>query len=150
MFNKRGVSKIIPIALVIALLIAIYFTFFFSYKCDDMECYQAHQQKCSKTEFIRDSDDVRWQYDIKGNNGGLCEIEVTALLIKKGDADKTRLEGKSMTCYLPLESIALPEADISKCNGVLKEELQNIIIKNLHSYILDNLGEISEELQKVV
>lgn len=150
MSNKRGVSKIISSILLIALLVAVYFTFFFSYTCEDLSCFQAHQEKCSKTKFIRESESITWSYKIKGDDGGLCGIDAEILQVKKGDIDKIRLEGKSMMCYLPLGSTSLPELDLSRCNGILKEELQNIIIKNLHTYIVENIGEITEELNKPI
>jgi len=33
---------------------------------------------------------------------------------------------------------------------LLKEEMQAIIIKRLHNYIVDNLGEIGEELERAL
>jgi hypothetical protein len=51
-----------------------------------------------------------------------------------------------MTCYLPIGDDRVPEADISVCHGILKEELQAIIIEKLHLYVVENIGEISSEL----
>ena len=42
-----------------------------------------------------------------------------------------------------------PEKDLDSCKGELKENLQSVIIENLYKYIIDNLGEISEELRRV-
>jgi hypothetical protein len=63
--------------------------------------------------------------------------------------DRTELEGQSMNCLVPLGSSAAPEADISNCHGILKEELQEMIINKLHAYVVDNLGEIGDELAGV-
>ena len=134
------------IGIIILLIIAIYFTFFFYYKCDNLGCFQGHQQKCARTEFINDEEDITWVYLVQGEEENKCKINVKVLNVKKGTADKQKLEGKDMDCYLPLGSIVAPESDISKCQGALKEEMQNLIIQKLHSYIVENVKEIGEEL----
>ena len=149
--NKRGMNKtfIIIIIAIIAIL-AVYFTFFFYYKCTDIGCFKAHQEKCSKTKFINDAQDATWSYAIKGKSSGQCKIEVELVQIKQGEKTLETLEGNKMLCYLPLGNTANPETDLSKCHGLLKEELQETIINKLHAYILKNVGEISEELKGVV
>ena len=137
------------IVIIILSILGLYFTFYYSYKCENLECYLSHQKDCSKTTFIRDSKETTWKYFVKGKANGNCEVDVKVLKVKQGSADKKKLEGKAMTCLIPLESTVLPESDISKCHGELKEEMQNLIIQKLHSYIVENLGEIGEELLKV-
>jgi len=146
--KKAALIAFILMSLV--LIAIIYFTFFFSYKCDDASCFIAHQEKCVKTKFINDVEDVKWLYYIKGKEDGKCEIDVNVLQVKQGAIDKKILEEKSMNCLLPLGSIASPESDLLKCHGVLKEEMQNLIIQKLHSYIIESVGEITEELRKAV
>ena len=150
--NKRGQfgKTFLLIIGIIALFVGIYFTFFFSYSCDDIACFRAHQQKCSRTEFINDAEDTTWFYKILGEENKACEIKVKVIQVKKGDISKRKLEGKSMNCYLPLGDTSSPEADIESCHGLLKEELQNIIIEKLHLYVIENIGEIGEELKKAV
>jgi len=148
--RKGDWIAIISIILILLLGVAIYFTFFFSYSCDDLACFQAHQRKCAKTNFINDQEDLTWNYFIKGKDNGKCIINVKVLKIKQGTTDKEKLVGKDMDCFVPLGSAVAPESDISRCHGVLKEELQNLIVQKLYSYIVDNLGEISEELQKAI
>lgn len=141
---------IIAIILSVLVLVAVYFTFFFHYSCDDLSCYQAHQRECVRTKFIDDQEDVTWSYTIKGKDAGRCVVNVEVLSIKSGDTSNHKLVGKDMDCYIPGNSAIAPESDISRCHGVLKEELQNSIIQKLHSYILDNIGQIGEELQKAI
>lgn len=138
------------IGIIIIIMIALYFTFYYTYTCNDLACYEAHQEKCSRTEFINDAEDTVWHYLIKGKTNGKCEVEVTVLNIKEGDVTQKRLEGKTMTCLLPEKSVSMPESDILRCHGVLREELQNLIIQKLHGYILENLGTISDELQHTI
>ncbi|RLG12607.1 hypothetical protein DRN73_01980 [Candidatus Pacearchaeota archaeon] len=141
---------IIAIVLVILIGLAIYFTFYFHYTCKDLSCFQAHQKQCARTLFINDEKDVTWQYLIKGKEKNNCIISSKILEVKKGDYSKQSLINKEMDCFVPLGSIVSPESDLSRCHGILKEELQNIMIQKLHSYIVENLGEISKELEKAI
>jgi hypothetical protein len=138
------------IGVIIIGIAAMYFTFYYSYKCNDLPCYMSHQKECSRTTFIKDSEDTTWKYFVTGKQDGKCGILVEVLSVKAGTADKQRLEGKTMECLLPLGSTASPESDIAKCHGELKEEMQNLIIQKLHSYILENLGEIGGELSDLI
>jgi len=53
-----------------------------------------------------------------------------------------------MTCYIPYGSLTVPQENLKNCHGELKEELQDVIIKKMHTYILDHIGEINKELEK--
>lgn len=149
--NKRGGAGrvILIILMLIVAIAAIYFTFFFAYKCDDIACFRSHQEKCSRTKFTNNLEDAAWFYHIKGKENGECKILVEVLQVKEGTPEKARLNGKSMECYLSLGSIASPEADLAKCHGELKEELQTLIINKLHAYVVENVGEIGEELKGI-
>lgn len=147
--KKESNWKAYPIILIVILLIiAIYFTFFYYYSCEDMACFKSHQEKCVKTKFVNNEEDIMWRYIIEGKEGNKCKINVDVLIVKEGSNDKQVLEGKSMDCFLPLGSIESPESDLGICTGGLKEEIQNIIIQKFHAYILDNIGQISQELEK--
>ncbi len=128
----------------------MYFTFFFSYKCSDISCFQAHQEKCVRTEFLNDAEDTTWFYKIEGKENQKCKINAEILQVKEGSLDKIKLEGTSMDCYLQIGDISLPESDLTKCHGRLKEELQEIIIENAHKYIIENIGKINPELNKTI
>jgi len=151
MNNKGGAGKLLLIILILAVLgAAIYFTFFFTYTCDDLACFKSHQEKCSRTKYINDAEETTWLYEIKGKEDGKCEINVKVLQIKSGTIDRKNLQGKSMDCLLVFGNINSPEADISKCHGLLKEELQGLIINKLHAYVVENVGEIGGELQGII
>jgi len=147
--KKRGIILLIIFAVVI-LLVAVYFSFFFSYKCNDLSCFRAHQEDCSRTKYIYDSTETTWDYHILGDKEGKCMIEVTALQVKEGSFDRVNLQGKTMICYLPLQDISFPESDISRCHGILKEELQDLIIQKLHDYIIEGVGDIGESLEQTI
>lgn len=149
--NKEGGAgkKILVVAIVVVLAVAIYFTFFFYYKCEDATCFRAHQQECKKTKYVNNAENAVWSYRIKGKVGDTCKIEAGIIQIKQGVIEKQKLEDKSMDCYIVFGSTESPEKDLSKCHGRLKEELQNLIIQKLHTYVLENIGEISEELKEI-
>lgn len=149
MIKRDNWKAYLVIAIIILLMGAVYFTFFFYYSCEDLACFQSHQKACVKTNFIRDTEDTTWKYTINGKEAQGCEINVEVLSIKTGKADKQNLEGKQMNCILPLESIVFPESDLARCTGELKEDMQNLIIQKLHAYIVDNLQEIDQELEKI-
>jgi len=146
---KTEVLKFVVIAAVFLLIIiAVYYSFFYSVTCLNQECFMRNLVSCKRASWINEAESASWAYNIKGKQTGQCEIEVKLLVIKKGAIDMGGIEGKSMNCYLPVGLIASPEQNLEDCKGKLKEELQNLIIKRMHSYILENLGEISEELIK--
>ena len=147
---KQNWKAFAIIGIMLLIIISVYFTVFFYHKCNDISCFYAHEKQCSKTKFINDAEDTTWLYSIQGKSKGTCEISVEVLAIKGGTADKKRLEGLSMDCKLPLESAILPESDISRCHGELKEELQSLIIQKLHKYIVENVNEIGEELDQLI
>lgn len=144
MSEKGKVWKIIIAVLIILTLIsAIYFTFFFYYKPEDINHFKSKQTRCIKAVFINDLKTTTWSYKVKGKQAGNCIIEVGILQVKEGSMDRKRLEGKFMDCYLKLTSIAAPESDLTLCHGRLKEDIQEIMIKNTHSEILSNIeGEL--------
>jgi len=148
--KKDNWKAYLTIAIIVIGLLAFYFVYYFSYSCDDLPCFYSHQEECVRTSFVNDQEDTTWEYFIEGKEGNACKINVKALNIKKGSASKQKLEGKDMNCFLPLGSVAAPEADIARCTGPLKEEMQNLIIQQLHAYIVDNVQEISSELDNLV
>ena len=147
---KVGFRWVLFTVFIIVLALAIYFTFFYATKCNDYECFNSRLQKCSKASLQYEGQDATWYYKILGKSDGNCEVYTELRQIKKGKIDIKILEGQSMNCFLPLGVTDFPEKDISRCHGMLKESLQDTIIQKLHSYILGNLGQISEELKKPV
>jgi hypothetical protein len=140
----------VAIGIIIVVLVAVYFSFYYYPECNDLSCFYSYQKKCSKVTFINDAPDTTWLYTIKGKQDNKCIVDVEVLMIKQGTADKKKLEGLEMTCVLPLGSNIAPESDINKCHGMLKEELQSLIITKLHEYIVENVQEIGEGLEEIM
>jgi len=146
--SKKGLILIIII--IIVAIVAAYFTFFYTKKCEDINCFNSALSECEKTSIINDEEDATWFYEIKGKESGECKVYVELLRLKEGTIDIIKLEGKGMDCYLPLGEVSAPQSNLAKCHGLLREEMQEVVIKKLHVYITDNLGQIGEELNKAL
>lgn len=152
--NKRiQVQKIPYIALVIVFVVvilgALYFSLIYMPHCQNYDCWQKHMSRCSKAVFINEEPEATWKYQIKGKDDGMCEIEVTMLMAKKGDLAIEEFIGHKMTCHYPLNVVAYAEKDLGRCSGQLKEDLQTVIINKLHAYILENLEDIEVGLKSI-
>lgn len=150
--KKKKLIFVISILAILILIGAFYFTFIFHYSCDNnnMACFRAYQEKCIKATIINEADGIIWKYTIQGKKDNMCKISAEVIKLTSGDIDKKVLEDKSMDCYLNIGSLALPDSDINKCHGLLKEELQALIINQLHAYIVSNVKNIGSELAEIV
>jgi len=145
--GRGGIILLVLILIVAA--VAVFFTFFYHPTCDDTSCWEDRLENCRKSKYINDAIDVTWEYKIKGDKGDKCIVDVKILAIKRGLKKTEVLEGKTMTCELPKGIILAPEANTNFCHGILKEEFQNLIIKNLYNFVLENTGEIGQELREI-
>ena len=139
---KRG---LLILVLVIVLIIALYFTTA-PIECSNFDCFQENMINCQSAKYVNEEQEASWGYEIIGKKEEQCEIKVTLLSAKEGSLDLRQYEGNSMNCLYELGISAYPERELDLCHGKLKENIQSVIIENLHKYIVDNLGEISEEL----
>ena len=141
-------KRVIILGIIVILLAAaaIYYTFFYSRPCPDMICFNSALADCGRRSIIDETESSVWLYEIKGKSRGECVVRVELLQLREGTTKLASLEGKDMLCYLPSGVVGNPRDNLDSCHGLLKEELQKVIIDNLHTYITDNLGEIGEEL----
>lgn len=147
-FDPGVLILFVIVALILASVVLIYYLFFDYDVCSDESCFNTALNGCDSVSWMRYDEDADWLYRIVGSNGGRCEVEVRLMKIKKGKVDLEWLEGKGMICRVGSEG-GYPESDISKCTGKLKEDLQDVIINRMHDYILQNLGEIDAEFERV-
>lgn len=147
----KGVLIIILILIVLS--VALYFTFVYTPKCDNLQCWETKLEKCGRASYTNDAGDVVWQYKIEGksrvNNLNKCIINVKLLDLRKGSVKSLRLVNKEMKCAVPLGVISYPETNSESCSGSLKEGMQSIIIEQLYQYILDNVGKIGSEIADI-
>lgn len=148
--NKRMIIYGVLIAvLVFAIAGYIYTTYYYKITCENYECWKGYMEKCSTATFIDEEPEASWRYTINGLENKECAITVRLLQAKRGELGLEKLVGSEMTCYYPIGKAGYPQNDLSRCHGILKEELQGVIINKLHSYILENLGKFDESLSKI-
>jgi len=138
------------VVVAIVVIVLFYLNFIYSPTCQNYECWQKRMVKCERTSFVNEQKEASWGYEIKGKSEKECFVEVTLLLAKKGELGINEIIGDTMTCEYPLGSVTYAEKDLSACHGPLKEDLQELIISKLHSYILENLGQVSEGLEQAI
>lgn len=147
---KTKLRIVFAILIVVLIGIVVYLQFFYKPGCNNFFCFQEKMKSCEKYNFINEAEEATWYYEIKGKTTNDCQIYVKMLNAKKGELGIDSIVGYDMVCSYPLGVGIYPEKDIGKCHGRLKEELQNIIINKLHSYIIENLGKVDEALSKAV
>lgn len=144
--NLKKRMLIAIIILFIAFIIFAGFLLFFYYReCGNQDCFTKALAQCKKASWIREDSKAAWQYKIMGNSEkDACSVKVRLLKMNQGTIDIEKLQGDEMTCSVLKNYDKFPEEDMEKCTGILKEQLQGIIIERMHSYLLKNLGEIKE------
>ena len=131
---------------VVFLILAIKFNFFQVKECKDFECFKAEMERCNKARYLNDGKDATWSYEIVGEKDERCYVDVKLLQAKTGELGVEKLAGLGMKCGFNIGEVDYPEKNLDKCHGVLKEELQALVIKKMHTHIVDNLEEIGKEL----
>ncbi|MBS3091125.1 hypothetical protein J4217_01600 [Candidatus Pacearchaeota archaeon] len=148
--KKTGIIVVLSVLILILIIVAVYFSYF-NYKiCADYGCFKDAMSNCKKMNFINEGSEATWGYTILGQSNGECIVRVKLLQAKKGTLDIEQLRGYSMDCAYSLGISKYPESDLGRCHGRLKEELQGIVIDKLYVYIVDNLGQIGDNLRSAV
>ena len=143
---KKELAIGVAIAIVILLSFLIFYTFFYVKSVSSMEEFNQQLFNCNRASFVSEQTTAVWGYEILGKTKGICEVDVKLISAKEGDSDIKSLEGKDMICSMPLGSTANPEANLEVCHGLLKEEMQGLLIEKMHAYVTSNLGEIGAVL----
>ena len=149
-FETKKIYKYIIILALAGILLALAFSYLYTPKCASSGCFQSALAKCGKASYTDIQANATWQYNINGFSGETCAIYVKAVSLKTDVKTGTALQGKDMTCYIPKNVLGafMPEEKIEYCHGLLKEEIQNLIIENMHLYIIQNIGAISEAAEQ--
>ena len=147
-FKKRLFISLI----VLGILLVGFFGYFYLFsadKCNDIECYNNALKDCDKIYYLRDGENLVWRYEIIGKKDNLCTVEVVLSKVKKGNLAFQDIEGNKMVCNVEKITNQFPEDDMYQCTGLLKEKLQEYLIDKMHNYVLQNLGEIKENLKQI-
>ena len=140
LLNKIGAWALVVIF--IGLLVVIFFRYIYHKNCEDVNCFKERFQNCERTRYVSEGKAL-YRYYIIGQRDNLCKVEITLLGGEFEEVDLAILQGKSMDCYLPIGSMGMPDENMAKCHGLLKEGLQDIIIKKLNFYIAENINKIN-------
>lgn len=143
--HKDTVTIVLVVLIAIAAAVALYYTFTPN-PCETYACFEAHMASCDRATYVNEEPEASWQYTIIRRVEGACEIRVTLLQAKEGDLKLRAFEGHEMLCTYPLGVVAYPDKDMSACHGLLKEDLQGLIIEKLHRYLVDNLVDVKDAL----
>ncbi len=143
-----GWRKFFVGVVLIGFIWSVWFLFFSYENCSNDTCFEENLKECDKAKFIS-GDDMIFEYVIKGKSGDECEVDVMLLQGELNNADSGKLEGQSMTCMLPLGAMVAPESDMGDCHGLLKEGLQDLVIRKLHTYLVQNLGRLNLEMSEI-
>ena len=150
--KKKCVKVVLLLILFLVLVGGLWWFGLYYYKtCENQECFNSALQKCSRVRFVSQSN-MLFEYKILSRwwkfwKRDKCEVSVKLIRGDLSNQDSLVLEGKSMRCSIPFGMIIAPESDINNCHGLLKEGLQDLIINKMHSYIVENINEISEEIK---
>lgn len=147
---RKGLVTIVIILMIIVLAIASYFLFFYKINCLDKPCFSDAIINCKRASYVYESNDTINLYEIKGANGVNCEVNVRLLQLKKGTAELEILQGKEMVCSMPKDSLVMPDSNLNNCHGLLKENIQDLVIQRMHRQIIENLGQINQSINKVI
>lgn len=149
--KKKLIMLIVTLAILFILVLASIYVLYMNMKtCTTEECFNAALIKCSRTYYQKDSTNTIIEYQIKGRLRDSCRINVKLLQVREGSVELIAIQGKEMLCSLPLNVVMAPESNLDECHGLLKEEIQSLVITRMHAQIVENLGKISEETTKVL
>lgn len=138
-------------AIVFALIVLSYVVWFYclSYKpCNSWDCFNENLGSCERTKFIG-GNEIIFEYTVLGATEDKCLVNVKFLQGELNNQDSMKLEMQEMVCRLPRGVIMIPESNLDNCHGLLKENLQNLVIKKLYTYLVQNVEKISLEFLNV-
>lgn len=149
--KNKNFGKKIKIILIALIFLIIMFVIFLGYvfiiklnPCENKKCFFDSLKDCKKIYFVKEDPEYSWLYVIlKETSKDSCEIKVKLLNVKQESIDSKILQNKEMICIVPKTTVDFPEKEISRCSGVLKEDLQDLIIQRMYDYLLTNVQEIN-------
>lgn len=149
-FSKKKHWPLLALIIIalIGLVVSAYFIASYSRVCYDEECFKFAVVKCQRAVYIKDNPETIIQYTILGKTQNGCKVNVKVIQIGEGSVELELLKNHEMNCLVPLGAYVKPEENIKNCNGLLKEKIQEIMIQRMHSELLENVGEIGEEITK--
>jgi hypothetical protein len=155
MIRRKGVNIKALLALIFLIIImaGLLYILISKERCLSQGCFLNSLWKCKEVTFTNAQENSTWYYSIKGVSADKCEVYVEVKRLVTDAETSAALTGKSMMCDVPkdLAGSFMPESKIEYCHGLLKESIQDLIIKRMHLFIVQNIGQINQSsVAKVV
>ena len=115
-----GWKWFLVLGILVVLVGGVWFVFFSYAECESWDCFNGYLAECDRVRFVGGSDMI-FEYAVKGATDGHCEVDVLLLQGELNNQDSVRMEGREMSCLLPRGVVMIPESDIGRCHGLLKE-----------------------------
>ena len=155
--NLNKVDKGFYAIFFILILIIILILISYPKNCHgDLDCFNKASTECSKAKLDHHINNDLYTYTIKGERDGLCMASVYFVKAaqEKDPALKELLEGKGMFCEVPMENIKGPYYEVKDlndyCSGPLKEAFMHVTIEKLYGIVVQNIGQISQEMRRSI
>lgn len=136
------ITVVFAVVTLILFIALIYFYYFKEETCYDKSCFLFYLRNCEKARYESDE----WFYKIKGPKNNYCVVYVKNKWLNNVDVEVAKaLNGKDMLCYIPrdIAGAYMPYEKIEQCHGLLKEAILDQMIKKMHLYIIQHIGEFN-------
>ncbi len=162
-FKKKRPILIVRNILLVAVIVffvifIVYFSGLIRKDCKtDLNCFNTKAYECKSAKVQTLVNDNTYEFVIFGPSGDTCVVKTTLVTMASGvPLDiKEKLEGKSMTCYIPRDmlkeqSVIEVKNVIDYCTGPLKESLYEVLLQKMYTLIVQNLGQIVADVKSQV
>lgn len=145
--KPKGIIILVLIFIaIVGIVIAAYSIAIYKKVCGDEICFAEALTNCSKAVYLSNNQETVVRYTIQGVSEKTCLVNVEMLQIKQGSLQVESMVGKEMVCAAPLGVYIMPDENIKNCHGLLKEEIQDILLQRLYSQIAQNIEQIGKEI----
>jgi len=150
--KRLDLKATLMILAIVILLSGSLYLLLYKKQCLNQNCFIDSLWKCNKVIFTNAQENSTWSYAINGLKGDNCEVNVRVVKLISDVETSAALNGKSMICDIPkdISGSFLPESRIEYCHGTLKESIQDLIIKKMQLFIVQNIGQVNQTSIKAI
>ncbi|MFH1332412.1 MAG: hypothetical protein ABIH63_03975 [archaeon] len=160
-FTKERLNKPLLIKIVIFTVLLVimlggaYYLGYFKKNCNQSRtCFDDAFKKCQPAKIVKILDNNYYYFTVDGRRGSDCKTNVKLTKMGVGTSQELidSLEGKAMTCYIPMNRVKEVSFDtmpdiLNYCSGPLKEAIYEQIIQKMYGLIIKNIGPIVSEVE---
>lgn len=146
--NFKNLFNILLLVLLFFVLLGVLYSSFFYYKaCETETCFLNYLKDCNRATYYKEGD-FSFKYKINGYFGAKCVVDVSLDSINEEIPLRKVYLNSDMGCFMPFSSYYYPDGDLSRCSGLLKEGLQEVLIQRLKTEVVNNLEDINLDILK--